>query len=224
MGREVSVEGFGAPYRIIGVVADAKYQDVRTSAPPTMYFAYRPRSGTPSEFALRTNVGPASIAAGVQRAVDEAMKGARIRKVTTLSDQVNAAIVPERLLAMLSGFFGVLGALLAGMGLYGLIAYTVARRTREIGVRMALGATGADVRRMILGDALKLLGVGLIAGLPAAFWGQRLAATMLENMPAGGWWPMVAASVGMIVVTLAAASIPARRATRLSPVAALRAE
>ena len=224
LGREVSVEGFGAPYRIIGVVADAKYQEVRTSAPPTMYFVYRPRPGTPSEFALRTNVGPASIAAGVQRAVDEAMKGARIRKVTTLSDQVNAAIVPERLLAMLSGFFGVLGALLAAMGLYGLIAYTVARRTREIGVRMALGATSGDVSRMVLGHALKLVGAGLVAGIPAALWGQRVASTMLENMPAGGWWPMLLAAAGMMAVTLVAAAIPARRATRVSPVTALRAE
>ena len=224
VGRDISVEGFGEPFRVIGIVADAKYQDVRTAAPPTMYFVYRPRTGMPSEFTLRTSVAPASIGAGVRRAVEDVLRGARIRKLTTLSDQVDAAIVPERLLALLSGFFGVLGTLLAATGLYGLIAYTVVRRTREIGVRMALGATGADVRRMVLNDALKLVGLGLIAGVPTALWGQRLAASMLENMPAGGWWPMLTASVGMIVVTLVAASIPARRATRVEPVTALRAE
>lgn len=224
VGREVSIEGFGAPFRIVGVAQDAKYQDVRTPAPPIMYFFYRPRPQTPSEFALRTSVAPASISGAVQRAVDDVLPGARVRKVTTLSDQVNAAIVPERLLALLSGFFGVLGGLLAATGLYGLIAYTVARRTREIGIRMALGASGADVRRMVLADALRLVGVGLVAGMPLAFWGQRVAATMLENMPAGGWWPMLAASAGVLVVTLVAASIPARRATRVSPVTSLRAE
>ena len=224
VGREISVEGFGAPFRVIGIVADAKYQDVRTAAPPTLYFAYQARPGTPVEFALRTSVAPNSISAAVQRTVDEIMKGARIRKLTTLSDQVNAAIVPERLLALLSGFFGVLGALLAATGLYGLIAYTVVRRTREIGIRMALGATRADVNRMVLADALRLVGIGLLAGLPAAFWSQRFAAAMLENMPAGGWWPMLFAAAAMIAVTLLAAAIPARRATRVEPVVALRAE
>jgi ABC-type antimicrobial peptide transport system permease subunit len=224
VGREISVEGFGAPFRVIGIVADAKYQDVRTAAPPTLYFAYQARPGTPVEFALRTSVAPNSISAAVQRTVDEVMKGARIRKLTTLSDQVNAAIVPERLLALLSGFFGVLGALLAATGLYGLIAYTVVRRTREIGIRMALGATRADVNRMVLTDALRLVGIGLLAGLPAAFWSQRFAAAMLENMPAGGWWPTLFAAAAMIAVTLLAAAIPARRATRVEPVVALRAE
>jgi hypothetical protein len=222
-GSPIGAPG-GASGVVIGVAADAKYQDVHTAAPPTMYFPYRPRIGTPGEFTLRTSVPPASIAADVQHAVDNVMKGARIRKLTTLADQVNAAIVPERLLALLSGFFGVLGAVLAATGLYGLIAYTVARRTREIGVRMALGATRADISRMVLVDALRLVVAGLMAGVPAAFWGQRVAATMLENMPAGGWWPMLAAALGMIAVTVVAASIPARRATRVSPVTALRVE
>jgi ABC-type antimicrobial peptide transport system permease subunit len=89
---------------------------------------------------------------------------------------------------------------------------------------MALGATRADVNRMVLTDALRLVGIGLLAGLPAAFWSQRFAAAMLENMPAGGWWPMLFAAAAMIAVTLLAAAIPARRATRVEPVVALRAE
>jgi predicted permease len=224
LGKEIAVEGFGAPYRVIGLVADAKYQDVRAPAPPTLYFYAFREAGQGGEFTLRTSVTPASIAAEVQRTVDATMKGARIRSMTTLSEQVDRAIVPERLLAMLSGFFGVIGALLAAIGVYGLVAYTVARRTREIGIRMALGATGGDVLRIVLIDALRLVGLGLAAGVPAAILGGRVAATMLENMARGGWLPLAAAAAATLLVAMAAALIPARRATRVAPVTALRTE
>jgi predicted permease len=224
VGLDISVEGLGAPFRVVGVVADAKYQDVRAAAPATMYFDWLQVRNVPTEFTLRTSVAPTSLAPDIQRVVEETMKGARIRKMTTLSDQVNAAIVPERLLAMLSGFLGALGALLAAIGLYGLVAYSVTRRTREIGVRVALGATHANILRMVLSDALRLVGLGLALGVPAAFWGQRIAAAMLENMTAGAWWPMLAATAGTILVSLLAALIPARRATCVAPVTALRTE
>jgi ABC-type antimicrobial peptide transport system permease subunit len=149
---------------------------------------------------------------------------AAVTRVTTLAAQVDASIVPERLMAMLSAFFGAVGALLAAIGLYGLVAYTVARRTREIGLRMALGATRGNVMRAVLADALRLVAIGLVAGAPLALWGKRLAAAMLENLPAGGFLPILIAAGGMVAVALVAACVPARRATRVEPLSALRSE
>ena len=99
-----------------------------------------------------------------------------------MSEQVDASIIPERLIATLSGFFGALGALLAAIGLYGLLAYTVARRTTEIGVRMALGATDRNVTRMVQTSALGSCWRGLVVGAPLAFWSQRLAANLTDNL------------------------------------------
>ena len=141
-----------------------------------------------------------------------------------MTDQVDASMIPERLIAMLSGFFGALGALLAAVGLYGLLAYTVARRTREIGIRMALGATHGDVMRMVLGSALGLAGTGLAIGLPLAFWSQRIATAFVNDLPAGDGLPLVGAAAAMIVVALVAAFVPASRAARVSPIESLRQE
>src|SRR5207302_7511943 len=96
---------------IVGLVADAKYQNVRLAAPPTVYFPYTQAGNMPSEFALRTSVPPAAIVGDVRRAVEDVMRAARLRKVTTLGDQVDASIVPERLIAVLSGLFGAIAAL-----------------------------------------------------------------------------------------------------------------
>ena len=120
--------------------------------------------------------------------------------------------------------FGVAGALLAAIGLYGLLAYTVARRTKEIGIRVALGATRRDLMWMMLGSAGTLVAVGLVAGAPLAFWGTRLAGTAIGDRSAGSAGPVVAAALGMFVVAALAVFSPTRRATRIEPVIALRSE
>jgi ABC-type antimicrobial peptide transport system permease subunit len=124
----------------------------------------------------------------------------------------------------LSGFFGLVGALLAAIGLYGLLAYTVARRTNEIGIRMALGATRGNVIAMVLKSAIALVLAGVIVGLPAAYWGQRLVASMVEHLPAGGLAPMLVGAATLFGVALLAAYVPVRRATRVDPAVALRSE
>jgi putative ABC transport system permease protein len=222
IGRRIWVENEREPYEIVGVAGDAKYSDIRATVPPLIYFfGPMPRDSTIS---LRMVGSTGAVGADVRHVVNEVLGPDSIRRVATLVEQVDAAIVPERLMAILSGFFGVAGALLAAIGLYGLLAYTVARRTKEIGIRVALGATRRDLMRMMLGSAGTLVAVGLVAGAPLAFWGTRLAGTAIGDRSAGSAGPVVAAALGMFVVAALAVFSPTRRATRIEPVIALRSE
>jgi predicted permease len=223
IGLHVRLENERDPYEIVGVAGDAKYNDVRAVAPPTVY-VFAPMSRGSTDLSLRTDVNPIVVAADARRIVIEVLGADSVRRVTTLAEQVDAAVVPERLMAILAGFFGAVGALLAAIGLYALVAYTVARRTKEIGIRMALGATRGDVTRMMLGSGLALVLAGLVVGVPIAFWGTRFAATAIEGLSGGGMSPVATAVVAMLVVAALAAFIPARRATRVEPVIALRSE
>ena len=143
--------------------------------------------------------------------------------MTTLAEQVDASIVPERLLATLAGFFGAVGALLAAIGLFGLLAYTVARQTKEIGIRMALGATRGRVSRMVATSAGWLVSVGFLLGAPTAFWSTIRRAQRRES---SGWrgGAIASAAAALIAVAFIAVYVPTRRATRVEPVIALRAE
>jgi predicted permease len=223
IGRHVWLENERNPYEIVGVAADAKYQDIRAVAPPTVYL-FAPMSRGSTQLSLRTVVDPIAVAAEARRIVTEMLGADSVRRVTTLAEQVDAAVVPERLMAILGAFFGAVSALLAAIGLYGLLAYTVARRTKEIGIRMALGATRGDVMRMMLRSGLTLVAAGFVVGAPVAFWGTRFAATAIEDLSGGGVPPVAAAVVAMLVVAALAAFMPTRRATRVEPVIALRSE
>jgi predicted permease len=223
IGRHVWRENERDPYEIVGVADDAKYQDVRLAAPPIVYLFAQMSRGS-SDLSLRTSVRPTAIAADARRIANDVFGTDSVGRVTTLAEQVDASIVPERLLAILAGFFGAVGALLAAIGLFGLLAYTVARRTKEIGIRVALGATRGRVIRMVAASAGWLVGAGLLLGAPAAFWSTRLAARIVENLPADGAVPIAAAAAALIAVALIAVCAPARRATRVEPVIALRAE
>jgi predicted permease len=223
IGQRLWFDADRDPYEIVGLVGDAKYQDVRVEAPPTVYI-YVPVFRGSADFSVRAAVTATAIAPDARRVLADVFGSGAIRRVTTLVEQVDASIVPERLMAMLSGFFGLVGALLAAVGLYGLLAYTVERRTSEIGIRMALGATRSDVTRMVLSGALWLVGVGLLVGAPAAFWGQRLAANAIEHFSSGGAAPIVVGGITLLAVALLAACVPVRRATRIEPLRALRSE
>jgi predicted permease len=223
LGKQLRFDKDPQPYEIIGVVGDAKYSDVRERAPRTVY-VHHFQSGMGADFSLRTRIAPHTVAADVRRVVEEVLPGAQVRKVTTLSEQVDAAIVPERLIAGLSGFFGAAAALLATIGLYGLLAFTVARRTSEFGVRVALGATHRDIISLVLRYAVILIGVGVIVGTPLALTSTRLAASMVVNLSAGSSMPVAAAGLALIAIALLAAYAPARRATHVDPLVALRRE
>jgi putative ABC transport system permease protein len=224
IGKHITFDGDDQRYEIVGEVSDAKYFDIRENPWRTIYLNAFQRTTPPSQFVLRTSVAPQSIALEAQRAVREVLKTVSVKRITTLSDQIDSTIVPERLIAGLSGGFGAFGALLAAIGLYGLLAYTVARRTNEIGVRIALGATRVDMIHMVLKDAFAMVSVGLLVGAPFAYWGKRFAASLMQGLPVSNAAPIVFGAAAMFAVALLAAYLPARRASRVDPIVALRYE
>lgn len=211
-------------YEIVGVVGDATYNDLRVTSQHTVYLdTFRERNMS-SQITLRTLVNPRSVVPEVNRIVGRLLKNAPAARVTTMADQVDASIIPERLIAAVSGWFGALRAVMAAIGLYGVLAYTVARRIHELGIRIALGATQSKVMWMVLKDALAMVCVGLAIGVPIAFWGKRIAAHLIDDLPANGIVPIVLGVMAMIAVALLAAFTPSWRASRVDPIVALREE
>ncbi len=212
-------------YEIVGVAGDANYMEIRENERRAIYLpAFRNGRVLANTFVIRTDVKPESIANEVRRIIHGTARAIAVANVTTLSDQIDASIVPQRLMAMLSGFFAALGASLAGIGLYGLLTYSVARRTNEIGVRMALGATSGRVLQMVLWDALAIVTAGLLLGIPIAIWGRTLAAALIPDLPGNSPATLVFGAVAMAAVAILAAYGPARRAGRVDPMESLRHE
>jgi len=224
IGRFVSFDGDGQRYEIIGVAGDSKLYDIREPNHRIIYFNMFQEPSPGSRFVLRTSIAPSAVAPQARQTVHTVLKTIAVKRVNTMADQIDETIVPERLIAQLSGWFGALGALLAVIGLYGLLTYTVSRRINEIGIRMALGATRGRVTRMVLCDALGMVCAGLAVGVPIAFWGRTIAVSLIAGLPAESVAPIVLGSLGMIALALLAASVPACQAARVEPFEALRYE
>jgi putative ABC transport system permease protein len=211
-------------YEIIGVAKDAKYLDLRKSNAPLVYFAELQNSSDVHSLEIRTIGSPLALAGAVRdviRAVDPRL---RIGEITTLENRVDQKLAREFLITDMVGFFSGLTLFLVSIGIYGTLAYAVARRTNEIGIRMALGAQAGSVVRMVLSYVLRVLCVGLATGVAAAFALTRFLATLLYHVKPIDPATYVAVSALMTFVALAACYIPARRATRVDPMTALRNE
>jgi predicted permease len=208
-------------YVVVGVVSDTKYNNLRREIQPT---AYVPVASGFASFEVRTAQNPASIIPAVRAVVDQIDHNLPIEDVATQSENIDRLLLQERLIARLSSFFGGLALVLACVGLYGLLSYEVTRRTREIGIRMALGAGQRNVLRMVVGQGIALATTGVIVGIVAAFGVTRYLRSFLFDVHPGDPVTLVSVAAILLIVALAACWIPARRATRVDPMVALRYE
>ena len=226
VGRHLSanVRGRRRELEIVGLAKNTNAAGLRAAPPPTVYVSYAQLTGDfPTTLALRATGPLGRVASAIQQALQSKLPGAPI-EVRPLSTQVEATIVQERMMATLAGGFGLLALTLACVGLYGLLAYSVTQRTKEIGIRMALGAQGTRVVTLVLKGAARLVLVGIALGLPAAWAASRWVESMLFGLA-----PTDPASIGGAIVLLTtaaqiAAYLPARRASRIDPLTALRHE
>jgi predicted permease len=212
-------------YQIVGLVRNTKYYNLREDFRPIAFFpmAQDDNPWTEATFVLRSAGSLAGVAAGVKAAAAEVNPAIGI-EFHVFQTQLKNSLLRERLMAALSGAFGLLAALLATLGLYGVIAYMVARRRNEIGVRIALGADRGRVVRLVLRESVFLLAGGLTAGTLLALWASRAAATLLYGLKPYDPATLAAAAALLTAVALLASYAPARRAAALEPMAALREE
>jgi len=228
LGRHI---GFGInpgtkmPIEIIGVVKDSKYTGVRDEVPRQVYFAFMENT-FPASAAMyvRTTSQPDAAFGSIRQAMRQLDANIPMYNPRTLEEQVDRSLLNDRLVATLSTAFGALATLLAIIGLYGVMAYTVARRTREIGVRMALGAARGDVIWLVMREVLMLVASGIVLGLVAASILRRYISSLLYGVGPTDPLTVAGAVVMLALVALAAGYVPARRATGISPVTALRYE
>jgi len=209
---------------IVGVVKDAKHRGLREQTPRMFYIPLFQHGTQPNLLALRTEGNPASMIAAVRRVIQEVEPKLPITEVSTLAAHVDASLIQDRLIALLSSFFGVLALLLSCIGLYGVMSYTVSRRTNEIGIRMALGAQPGNVRWMVLRETLLLVLIGVAIGLPAALAVTRLVTSLLFGLTPTDPLAITLATLLLLAVAAVAGYLPARRASRVDPMIALRYE
>ncbi len=232
IGRTVRQEGRPGQtmplIEIVGLARDAVYLSLRDPVPPTMYLPLAQPDpndeGFMSSIALSVRAAGGSPALLTKSVVDAVAGVDRDLSLTvrTLADQVNASLLQERLVAMLSGFFGAVALLLAGLGLYGVTAYAVSRRRTEIGIRLALGARPGGVVRLVLRRVALLVGTGVVVGGVASLWAARFAGSLLYGLQPRDPWTLGAAAAVLAGVGALAGWLPARRASRVDPARVLR--
>ena len=214
------------PKEIVGVVADAVYRNLREPVPPTTYV---PMSQMNESFGLasvyvmvRSTTGSPALLAKSITAAAATVNPDLALTFRPLADHVNAALTQERVVAMLSGFFGGLALLLAGLGLYGVTSYAVSRRRTEIGIRMALGAAPGGVIRLVLRRVALLVGAGVIVGAGVSVWASQFVATLLYGMAPRDPVTLAGSALVLMAVGTLAGWLPARRAARIDPAEVLR--
>jgi predicted permease len=228
IGRTVSSCEKGAdatPIEIVGVSADAKYSSLRMDPPPTIYIPYLQADDAESmTFELKTAASTESIVAEIRETVRSVDRDLPLLEVRTQTQQIEATLSQERVFATLTSGFGVLALILAGIGIYGIMAYTVSRRTNEIGIRMAVGAQSREVLAMVLRETSLLACLGVVVGLAAAVGLTRLVASTLYGLKPTDPVTFFGAALLLLIIAMAAGFAPARRAASVDPIHALRHE
>jgi predicted lysophospholipase L1 biosynthesis ABC-type transport system permease subunit len=227
LGRRFSFNGAKPiPVEIVGVSKDARYNQLKGEISPTAYLAYAQgtRLRGPLSFELRAAGDPLALAGAVRKTVREANDRIPVTDLATQSDVIDQTIQPEVIFAKLCGAFAVLALLIAAVGLYGTMSYAVARRTGEIGIRMALGAQSGSVVWLVLREALLMTAAGLAVGTPAVYAASHLVESYLFGVKAHDPLAMAGAALAMIAAAATASYWPAWRASRIDPMVALRQE
>lgn len=221
--------GIGPPtapeeIEVIGVVKDAKYGTLKEEFRPMAFYPYTQVPDVLSNLVVRFSAPENSVVPQVRQTIKQINRNLPVDDVVSLSDHIGRSLVPQKLVARLASFFGLLALLLACIGLYGVMSYGVARRTNEIGIRMALGARGVSVLWLVLREALVLVAIGLAVGLVASWLATRTAASLLYELKPNDPLTITLATLLLAGVALIAGYLPARRATRVDPMVALREE
>ena len=222
IGRRIDRGDFEA--EVVGVARDARYESLREEQQAYLYFPFAQNYQGQMVLHVRTASAPAATIEAIRRELRALDPDVPLGGAGPLSQTIGAATAPQRIAATLIGLFGVLGLVLAAVGVYGVLAFSVSQRTREIGVRMALGASAASVLRMVVRQGLMLCAVGVGLGLALAFAGTRVLASLLYGVSATDLATFVAVPLLVAAAALLASWLPARRATRVDPITALRAE
>ena len=225
VGRRIVPDESVPPLEIVGVVGDARRTSLASEAEPEFYVPFGQAAQRRMNLVVRTGAGdPLALASSLRGAVAELDKDQLIWQTRTLDHLVSASVASRRFNMTLLGLFAGVAMLLAALGLYGVMAYSVTRRTHEIGVRMALGARGGDVLRMVVGQGMRLAALGVAIGLAAAFAVTRVLASLLYGVTTTD--PLTYAGLAALLASVAflASYLPARRATKVDPMEALRYE
>jgi predicted permease len=227
LGRHFGLDGpkSAGTIEIVGVVKDVKYQDLREKPAPIFYRAFRQAQHFGGMvLAIRSPGDLSAIASGLRGIAKEIDPRLTVRQPRTFASIIDRTLLGERMVATFSTALGLLALLVACVGLYGVLAYRVARRTREIGVRIALGASANGVQKMVLGESLLIFALGAAIGVPLALAMTRLIASLLFDVAPHDVVTMSATLAVLAIVSLAAAWLPARRAARVDPMTALRCD
>jgi len=229
VGRRISIpdDSGSAPLDlvIVGVAADAKYHAAKEKPVRRLYVPFFGTfEPTDAAFEIRTSGDPTAVVDAIRATVGKAAPSLPTIGVRIISQIADRQLNPDLILARLSGFFSILAAVLASTGIYGLMSYAVARRTREVGIRMALGAQRGNVLWLILSDTVLLALIGVLIGIPASIGAGKLLSSLLFGLGAADVPVLAAAAALMVAVAAAAGYLPARRATKVDPMVALRSE
>jgi putative ABC transport system permease protein len=226
IGRRVTMKDWGEPLtgEIVGIVANVKADGVSATIRPMIYWHYPQFPLTFNNLVLRTEGDPLSMVSAVKAAVYAVDKEQPLSGIQTMDDLISRSVAPQRFNMLLLGLFAAVALVLAGIGIYGVISYTVAQRFQEIGIRMALGAQKSDVLRLVVGQGMRLVFIGLASGGVAAFGLSRLLEKLLFGVSPTDPLTFVSLALLLTAVAFLACYLPAHRATRVDPITALRQE